>query len=201
MAPNNTIKSRRLWEIASLQDGFFTARQARGVGYDTNGQAYQVKAGNWIREHRGIYRFDRYPLGRHPDLMKWYLWSCNRKGEPQGVYSHETALSLSEVSDVNPAKIHMTVPEAFRRSTAIPKILILHSGLVTRADTGEFHGMFVTTPIRTLVDVVNAGTLSRDLLEQAATEFLQLGLVTIHGITEARGRYPAVEQLLTEMGR
>ena len=198
---NNTNKSRRLWELASLQDGFFTARQARTVGYDTNGQAYQVKAGNWIREHRGIYRFASYPLGERPDLMKWYLWSCNRQGEAQGVYSHETALSLYEVSDVNPAKIHMTVPKGFRRSAAIPRILVLHFGLVPREGTGEMHGVLVTTPIRTLVDVVNAGTLSRDLLEQAATEFLQLGLVTLHGLAETRGLHPAVDQLLTEMGR
>jgi len=175
---NNTSKSRRLWKIASLQDGFFAARQAREVGYDTNGQAYQVKAGNWVREHRGIYRFVDYPLGERPDLMKWHLWSCNRKGEPQGIYSHETALSLYEVSDVNPMKIHMTVPKGFRRSAAIPKILVLHFGRLPREDTAEMHGVRVTTAIRTLVDVVTAGTLSRDILEQAADEFLRIGLVT-----------------------
>ncbi len=196
---NNTSKSRRLWEIASLQDGFFTAKQARDVGYDTNGQSYQVKAGNWIREHRGIYRFASYPLGDRPDLMKWYLWSCNRQGETQAVFSHETALSLYEVSDVNPTMIHMTVPRGFRRSAAIPRILVLHFGLVPREDTAEMFGVRVTNPIRTLADVVNAGTLSRDLLEQAATEFQDNGLVTVHELAEARGQHPKVDQLLTEM--
>jgi len=196
---NNTDKSRRLWEIASLQDGFFTARQAREVGYHTNGQAYQIKAGNWVREHRGIYRFAGYPLGERPDLMRWYLWSCNRKGEPQGVYSHETALSLYEVSDVNPAKIHMTVPGGFRRSAALPRILVLHLGHLRRADIGNMHGVDVTTPIRTLVDVVGAGTLSRDILEQAADEFLQRGLVTLHGVSRAREEHPALDQMLRGM--
>ncbi len=196
---NNTDKSRRLWEIASLQDGFFTAKQAREVGYDTNGQSYQVQAGNWVREHRGIYRFAGYPLADHPDLMKWYLWSCNRKGEPQGVYSHETALSLYEVSDVNPSKIHMTVPKGFRRSAPIPRILVLHSRSVPEEDIGHMFGMGVTTPIRTLLDVVTAGTLSRDILEQAADEFIQSGLVTLQGISSAREEHPALDLLLEGM--
>ena len=198
---NNTSKSRQLWEIASLQDGFFTASQARTVGYDTNGQTYQVKAGNWIREHRGIYRFVGYPLGERPDLMKWYLWSCNRQGKPQGVYSYETALSLYEVSDVNPAKIHMTVPKNFRRNLPTPEILVLHFGSVSRGDTSDRHGVTVTTPIRTIIDIVAAATLSRDLLEQAVTEFLQLGLMTLSALAEARAEHPGVDQLLTEMGR
>jgi len=198
---NNTDKSRRLWDIASLQDGYFTARQARAVGYDTNGQSYQVKAGNWVREHRGIYRFAGYPLGEHPDLTKWYLWSCNRKGEPQGAYSHETALSLYEVSDVNPAKIHMTVPRGFRRSAAIPRILVLHFGHLPRMDVGNVHGVDVTTPIRTLVDVVTARTLSRDILEQAADDFLRLGLVTLLEVASARELHPTLDRLLKDMGR
>lgn len=197
---NNTAKSRRLWEIASLQDGFFAARQAREVGYDTNGQAYQVKAGNWVREHRGIYRFVGYPFGDRPDLMKWHLWSCNRAGEPQGVYSHETALSLYEVSDVNPAKIHMSVPRGFRRSAAIPKILVLHFGRLPREEVADMHGVRVTTAIRTLVDVVRAGTLARDLLEQAVTESVRLGLVTQASLDEARALHTAFDQLLGEMG-
>ena len=197
---NNTAKSRQLWEIASLQDGFFAARQARDVGYDTNGQTYQVKAGNWVREHRGIYRFVDYPLGERPDLMKWHLWSCNRTGEPQGVYSHETALSLYEVSDVNPAKIHMSVPKGFRRSAAIPEILVLHFGRLPREEVADMHGVRVTTAIRTLVDVVRAGTLARDLLEQAVTESVQLGLVTQASLAEARTRHTAFDQLIGEMG-
>ena len=40
--------------------------------------------------------------------MVWQLWSRNRQGEPQGVFSHATALSLHELSDVMPAKLHMS---------------------------------------------------------------------------------------------
>ena len=198
---NTTSKSQDLWLRASLQDGFFTARQAHDVGYDTNGQSYQVKVGNWIREHRGIYRFANYPLPERPDLMKWRLWSCNRKGEPQGVYSHETALSLYEVSDVNPARIHMTVPRGFRRNAAIPKILVLHFDTVALNEIGEMQGVAITTPIRTLIDVINERTLTGDLLEQAVTQCLQQGLVTLTSLAKARAEHSQVDQLLKGMGR
>ena len=85
-----------------------------------------MKVGNWIREYRGIYRLALFPMAEHPDLVKWALWSRNRNEAPEGVYSHRTALSLYELSDLNPAKLHMTVPAHFRRNSEIPGILGLH---------------------------------------------------------------------------
>jgi len=43
--------------------------------------------------------------------MLWYLWSQNRQEIPKGVYSHNTALSLHELSDLMPSKLHMTAPK------------------------------------------------------------------------------------------
>src|SRR5690348_12428392 len=118
-----TESSRNLYQIAEPQFGFFTAKQAKEAGYDESKHAYHVRAGNWIREHRGIYRLRSFPVPERPDLMLWSLWSRNREGVPQGVYSHDTALALHDLSDINPSKLHMTVPKAFRRTSAIPMIL------------------------------------------------------------------------------
>ena len=71
-----------------------------------------MRAGNWIREYRGIYRLADFPTGDRPDLMLWYLWSQNRKEVPEGTYSHETALSLHELSDIMPSKLDMIVPNS-----------------------------------------------------------------------------------------
>jgi predicted transcriptional regulator of viral defense system len=79
-----------------------------------------------VREERGVYRLSQFPLPPRPDLMVWQLWSRNRQGEPQGVFSHATALSLHELSDVLAATLHMTVPPGFRRMAAIPEVLRLH---------------------------------------------------------------------------
>uniref|UniRef100_Q02CE1 Uncharacterized protein n=1 Tax=Solibacter usitatus (strain Ellin6076) TaxID=234267 RepID=Q02CE1_SOLUE len=52
---------------------------------------YHVQVGNWIREHRGIYRLTLFPI-----------------------------------AELNPSKVHMTVPTDFRRSSDIPSVLVLH---------------------------------------------------------------------------
>ena len=108
--------ARRLYEVARSQQGFFTTKQAIRAGFSEKVHTYHVKAGNWIREHRGIYRLAEFPTPERPDLMLWYLWSQNRQEVSQGPYSHETALSLHELSDVMPSKLHMTVPKTFRRN-------------------------------------------------------------------------------------
>lgn len=121
---------RRLFEIAEVQQGFFTAKQAKAAGFAENTHPYHVQVGNWIREHRGIYRLALFPIAEHPDLVKWALWSRNRNEAPEGVYSHQTALSLYELSDLNPAKLHMTVATHFRRNSEIPGIHRLPSELL-----------------------------------------------------------------------
>jgi len=79
-----TESSRNLYEIAEPQFGFFTAKQAKKAGYDESKHAYHVRAGNWIREYRGIYRLRSFPTPERPDLMLWSLWSRNRDDVPQG---------------------------------------------------------------------------------------------------------------------
>lgn len=194
--PGAREKSQRLYETASVQDGFFTSRQARAAGYGTNSHAYHVDAGNWVREHRGIYRLAKYPPTEHPDLILWFLWSMDRGGQPRGVFSHSTALSLYDLSDVNPARIHMTVPAGFRRRSPIPPVLLLRFGDIPPSDIREMLGVAVTTPLRTLVDAVAEGSLSQDILKQALREAMARGLVTRSELAEAQIRCPNMVELL-----
>jgi hypothetical protein len=77
--------ARRLYETAQSQQGFFTTKQAIRGGLAEKTHAYHVKAGNWIRVHRGIYRLADFPPAERPDLMLWYLWSQNRREIPDPV--------------------------------------------------------------------------------------------------------------------
>ena len=61
----------RLYELAAQQGGFFTTGQAKASGYADNTHPHHVRAGNWIRERRGIYRLARFPLAARSDLMLW----------------------------------------------------------------------------------------------------------------------------------
>jgi len=173
----NKEAARRLLEIAQAQQGFFTTKQAMRAGFAGKVHAYHVNAGNWIREHRGIYRLADFPTPERPDLMLWYLWSQNRREIPHGVYSHNTALSLHELSDLMPSKLHMTVPTDFRRSSAIPEVLVLHRAHLESSDVQEIHGVRVTRPLRTIVDLLRSGNVDPSQLKLAVDEALRRGLI------------------------
>src|ERR1700687_123623 len=186
MARERREGAKRLYEIAEDQQGFFTTKEAKAAGFAENTHPYHVQAGNWIREHRGIYRLASFPRGERPDLMLWSLWSRNRGEAAQGVYSHQTALSLHDLSDVMPAKLHMTVPRSFRRNSEIPHVLVLHFADLPQSDIGVAHGVRVTRPIRTILDVLEGGEVPPATLRQALREALQRGLIRRSEIAEAR---------------
>ena len=148
---------RRLYESAQGQGGFFTTRDALEAGFKDNVHPYHVRSGNWVRERRGVYRLAQFPLPARPDLMVWQLWSRNRQDQPQGVFSHATALTLHDLSDAMPAKLDMTVPPGFQRMAAIPEVLRLHRARLTARDVETIDGVRVTTPLRTLIDVIVDG--------------------------------------------
>jgi len=193
--------SDALFKMAEGQQGYFTAKHAAEVGYQLGSQAHHVKSGNWVRVERGIYRLARFPQSAEEQLVIYALWSRNRAGEPEGVYSHQTALSIHELSDVNPAKLHMTVPAAFRRRAKPPKILVLHRASLDEKDIEQRQGFAVTRPLRAIVDVASAESASRDIIEQALTQGRQRGLITVRQMSELNrhGHFPKwFDELLAE---
>jgi predicted transcriptional regulator of viral defense system len=192
------ITSGRLYEIAEVQGGYFTAKQAAEAGFSQKNHAYHLHAGNWIRERRGIYRLAQFPPGDRPDLMYWWLWSRNRSDKPQGVFSHETALSIYDLSDINPAKIHMTVPRTFqrRRKGAGP---VLHRGEIHKDDIECRYGVKVTKPLKTIVDLLTYRTVQMDHMEQAVKEGFQRGLITQVELERNKRISPEIKKEIEEL--
>jgi predicted transcriptional regulator of viral defense system len=178
--------SKTLFEIAEEQQGYFTAKQAADVGYLLGSQAHHVKAGNWLRAERGVYRLARFPQSAEEQLVIYSLWSRNRRGQFEGVYSHQTALSIHELSDLNPAKLHMTVPSTFRRSAKVPKILVLHHAFLKEEEVEQRQGFALTRPLRTIVDLAAAELVSRDMIAQALAEGRNRGLITAREVASLR---------------
>jgi hypothetical protein len=191
MAQSHREASRRLFDFAEQQQGFFTTKQAKAAGFAENTHPYHVQAGNWIREHRGIYRLVLFPAADRPDLVLWALWSRNRKEEVEGIYSYQTALSLYDLSDLNPAKLHMTVPENFRRNSDIPGIVVLHYRDLPKSDIQIGPGYKYTRPLRTILDLIEAGTVERTFIRQALRQAVDRGLITRQQIRNAHLGEPA----------
>jgi predicted transcriptional regulator of viral defense system len=177
---------RDLFHLAEAQGGYFTAKQAASLGYLAPKRNYHVNAGNWVREHRGIYRLALFPEPERPDLIVWWLWSRGRDDSPVGVFSHRTALILHDLTDSNPATIDLTVPPTFRKSSEVPMILHLHFGHVTGAERETISGVPVTNALRTIIDVWHDQVLPKPLLTAALREAIRRGKVTKRQISDAK---------------
>lgn len=172
----------RLFEIANAQAGYFTGQQAKEVGYSHPSQTYHLKQNHWRDEGWGIFRLRDYPLSQDEQYVQISLWSRDRQGRPQGVFSHDTALLIHELSDVLPSDVHLTVPTSFRKR--IPKEIELHKGKLEKNDIEARHGYFVTTPLKTIMDVADSD-LSPEHLERAIQDALNKGLVRKSRLLEA----------------
>jgi hypothetical protein len=181
-----------LFDIAKKQGGMFTAKQAETAGFQRCNHAYHVSMGNWVREVRGVYRLDPFPVGEHKDLILYSLWSRDRSDRPTGVYSHETALRVYNLLDVTPEKLHMTVPRNFRRNAAVPKVLELHYANLRPTDVEDRLGYRLTKPLKTLTDLIRAATLPKAILRSAFAEASQTGLITESEITQNQAALSSV---------
>ena len=177
---------RALTTMAASQGGYFTSKQAAAIGYTAPKRNYHVHVGNWVRERRGIFRLSMQPLPVRPDLILWWLWSRNRQDEPQGVYSHQTALSLHELTDAMPSRLHMTVPKTFRRSAAIPKSIVLHIADLPPSDIEQIDGVPATKALRTMIDVAASGEVPLPDLQLAFAEATRSGKITRAEIAAAK---------------
>jgi len=168
-----------LFEVASGQDGLFTTRQAAEAGYSPQLLIHHMHAGRVRRVRRGVYRVVHFPASEQEDLVAIWLWS-----ERQGVFSHHSALALHGLSDALPSRLHLIVPEAWRRRRLrVPKGVSLHFGDVARTETAWLGAVPLTTPIRTLRDCT-ALPASPDLIRQAVTQCLARGLATRSELAE-----------------
>jgi len=86
-----------------------------------------------------------------------------------GVISHESALAIHELSDVSPARIHVTLPTAVRIRREVPKRLVIHYADLTGDDVETVEGVPVTTPARSIRDA-HTSHLGAALVGQAIAD-------------------------------
>lgn len=148
--------------VAADQQGLVTAADAREQGVDPHRLIDMERRGTIERVDRGVYRFPL--LDSNPELgqlAQATLWADRR-----GVLSHDTALDLYGLCDVNPAQIHITIPASYRLQKKVPRLYAVH-----RHDLGEkertlYEGIPVVTPSRAILDGIESG-MRTDLLRQA----------------------------------
>jgi predicted transcriptional regulator of viral defense system len=174
-----TDRFAELAEIAADQHGLFTLEDARAVGYAANTVAQMARRGRLERVSQGVYRVPFLPFGKLGAYMEAALWPVGVKG----VLSHATALDLWEVSDINPARIHLTVPRAHRTQRAVPAGYVIHREDVSAGEVDAIEGLPVVTLARSIGDCARDG-VAFDLLEQAMRTGAARGLLSPQQVAE-----------------
>jgi predicted transcriptional regulator of viral defense system len=136
----------RVWEkaieFASDQNGFITFDDMRRLGEDP------TLLRNWLRRKKierfghGIYRFIQIPADPLDRFMLATLWPSGR-----GVLSHDTALELHELCDINPDKIHLTVPLGYRPRRQGGEHYFIHYESLQDPDVTWHEGIRIVTPL------------------------------------------------------
>lgn len=188
-------RQQKLTSLALQQLGYFTAQQAKDIGYSYRVQSYHRKLGNWLEIERGIFRLPNYPQFPEEDFVICSLWSRNNKGVPQAVISHETALTIHGLGDLMPGKIHCIVPPKFRKKS---EAYVLHKDILKPEDVQSLQGFQVTKPIKTIIDVAE-GTTSPEHIEKALRDGIRKGFFIFENFNIAQMSQKAEERIRQAM--
>jgi len=165
-----------LFALAEEQDGLFTSKEARSLGIQDSVLVRLRQRGRLERRSRGVYRIVHYPAERLAQYREAILWAQASNGPERIALSHETALLLYEISDVNPPRVNLTVPVSARMRRAHPKWIEIHRADLAAEDIQLHEGMPITTVERSILDVL-AATHRSDFARQAITDALRKGLL------------------------
>lgn len=165
----------RVWEraveIATDQHGFITFQDLQRLGADPALLRQWYQRGKVDRAGHGIYRFSQIPTTPTDPYMLATLWPAGR-----GVLSHETALELHELCDVNPNKIHLTLPPYYRPRRRGGELYVVHFERLDENDITWYDGIRIVAPAVAIRQALDTGVPTH-LVRQAIEKAHRLGRV------------------------
>ena len=166
----NRDLDRAVLDVAGRQAGWFTAGQAAEAGATNPLMLRRVRSGAWVVGHPGVYRPEAYP-----DSYVGRLWAAHLGAGPLSYVSHEAAAKLHGLAGFGREQLVLTLPHPLH---ARLKGVVVHQLTDTALhELRTMHGLTVTTPAWTLVDV--AATASKARVRAALEDALASRLVTV----------------------
>ncbi len=162
-----------VFDLGADNYGFVTQEQARELGIPAQRLVVMRSRGLLERRRHGLYRVTALPITPLDGYMEATLWPVG----VQGVLSHESALELHGLSDVNPAKIHVTVPRRYRTRRPVPAQYVIHHDDLDPADITSHEGIPIVTAARAIRDAY-ASHLGPALVGQAIDDGERVGKLT-----------------------
>ena len=171
-------KTKDLFSLAEPQHGYFTSAQAKRAGIIQNTLTHMARRGAIQRVSRGVYRLVHYPVSPLSQYMEAALWP---QAGTRGVISHQSSLAFHGMSDVSPAKVHITIPPGYRVRREAPSYLALHTASLSERDVQILNGVPVTTPVRTILDCQSVH-IGSALIQQAIADGRDAGKLTARDV-------------------
>lgn len=131
-----------VFDIAADHYGYVTQEQARVHGIPAQRLVVMEDRGLLERRRQGLYRLVAMPATSLDPYMEAALWPVG----VQGVLSHDTALGLHGLSDLMPAKIHLTVPRSHRTRRDVPSQYVVHREDLDPVEITSHEGIPIVTP-------------------------------------------------------
>lgn len=166
---------QELWEAALDQYGYVTTSDAARLGVPAVELRKLASRGKLAKVFTGVYRFPEFPVSFHDQFMEAVLWTR----DPLAVLSHETALDVRELSDVNPDVIHVTVPRRknpIRRRHTPASFVVHYEDL--RPDQRYFWDEIPCVTAETAIDQTIESLPRPDLVAQAIARAEGQGLIS-----------------------
>ena len=170
----------QLLDLAQDQHGYLRTEDVRDAGFDPKRLVDYERRGVAERVAYGVYRMKAVPPDDLDEYMRAALWPMGT-----GVLSHDTALDLYGLCDINPARIEVTVPCCYRTHRTVPALYRLYPRDLDAGQVGRLRGLPIVAPLRAILDGIESDVRG-ELIEQAIQTAEQQGLITPNGAAWAR---------------
>jgi very-short-patch-repair endonuclease len=167
--------------LAARQHGVVSREQLARLGMSDSAIARRIEAGGLHRLHVGVYAVGHTGLSQRGRWMAAVL-ACG----PAAALSHHSAAALWQLRGVDPSSVHVTVPRTGARSR--PGLRIHRPRTLRDEEVTAHHGVPVTTPARTLLDL--APTLAERDLQQTLEEAVVRRLVSVPSLDALARAHP-----------
>ena len=184
----------KLLERAVDQHGLLTPDDARAIGATENALRRLAHEGVIARVGFAVYQVPQLagdPLAQYQEALLWL--------RAPAALTHDTALDLHHLCDINPGKVHVTVDIRNRPRRTAPAWIQIHFGALPDADLTWLEGLRIATPTRAILDAI-ATNIGQQFIDQAIETGRQRGLLTEHDLrriemAQLRQRLQILERL------
>jgi very-short-patch-repair endonuclease len=164
------------WVLVEEQHGVIARRQLIALGYSSKGIEHRLASGRLHRLHQGVYAVGRRSVGPNGRWMAAVL-ACG----PKAVLSYSSAAALWQIGFEEREVIEVSISSPYQRRR--PGLRIHRRPSLWPEDVTARHGIPVTTPVQTLIDL--ALRLDRRGVERAVNEADKYDLVHPPELREA----------------